>query len=195
VGAEWTEDGKRGGALRFDGTGHLAVSGLGHVEAASVTLWVRPDSLNDRWNPLLFTNEGPSGALHFSLLTEGAANVAINTGGGWNWVHHRANTCFEPGQWRHLAVVCDPRYGGTIRFYVDGTRDAESPLDVGLPLDLDDFRIGAWSQWEKSPANNFHGTLDEIRIYRGMLSDQQVAQLARPPAVAQRLEQSTETER
>jgi hypothetical protein len=188
VGAEWTEDGKRSGALRFDGTGHLAASGLGLLEAASVTLWVRPDSLNDRWNPLLFTNEGPSGALHFSLLAEGAANVAINTGGGWNWVHHRANTCFEPGQWRHLAVVCDPRYGGTIRFYVDGKRDAEAPLDVGLPLDLDEFRIGAWSQWEKSPASNFHGTLDEIRVYRGMLRDEQVAQLARPPAVAQRLE-------
>ncbi len=75
-------------------------------------------------------------------------------------------------------MVCDPRFGGEVRFYVDGVRDGEGLLDLGLPVDLNHFRVGAWSGWEKSPENNFHGTLDEVRIYRGTLDDDQIAELA-----------------
>jgi len=185
VRAKWTADGRLGGALALDGTGYLGVRGLGHFDAASVAMWVKVDSLNSQWNPLVFSTEGPLGGFHFSLLAEGVPNVAFHTG-DWNWVHNRAKAVFAPGQWRHLAVVCDPRFGGSIRFYVDGKKDAEAMLDLGLPVDLDDFRIGAWNRWERAPQNNFHGTLDEVRIYRGTLGDAEIARLAGPSAVASR---------
>jgi hypothetical protein len=177
VRAEWTDDGKLGGALAFDGNGYLGVRGLGRFDAASVAMWVKVDSLTNRWNPLLFSTEGPLGGFHFSLVAEGVPNLALHTG-DWNWVHNRAKSAFAPGRWRHLAVVCDPRFGGSLRFYVDGKLDAEAMLDLGLAVDLDDFRLGAWNRWEQAPNNNFHGTLDEVRIYRGSLGDDEVAQLA-----------------
>jgi len=187
VRARWTDDGKLESALAFDGTGYLGVRGLGHLDAASVAMWVKVDSLNSRWNPLVFSTDGPLGGFHFSLLGEGVPNLAFHTG-DWNWVHNRGSAVFAPGQWRHLAVVCDPRFGGSVRFYVDGKKDAEAMLDLGLPVDLDDFRVGAWNRWETAPQNNFHGTLDEIRIYRGTLSDDQIARLAGPSMVASRPE-------
>jgi hypothetical protein len=114
------------------------------------------------------------------VLDEGVPNVAIHLGDS-HWVHNRAGTPLEPGRWHHVAVVCDPRLGGTIRFYLDGRRDAEHPLELGIPLDLEQLHVGAYSEWERSPGNNFHGTVDEVRVYAGMLTDEQVAALAGPP--------------
>ena len=81
----------------------------------------------------------------------------------------------KPGEWHHVAVVCDPRYDGEARFYVDGKPAGAKPLDLGIPLALSAYRLGAWSSW---PDNNFHGALDDVRLYRGLLTDAEVATLA-----------------
>jgi hypothetical protein len=83
------------------------------------------------------------------------------------------------GKWRHVILVCDARLGGSVRFYVDGQLSSEERLAVGHRLDLDGFRMGAWNRWENSPANNFHGELNDVRIYSGTLSDEQAADLAK----------------
>lgn len=83
-----------------------------------------------------------------------------------------------PGAWHHVAVVCDPRVGGMVRFYLDGKLAGTKALDLGVPLDLSAYRLGAWKSWEGNPANNFHGSLAEVRLYRGLLSGAEVAALA-----------------
>ena len=60
-----------------------------------------------------------------------------------------------------------------------GGSPATSDWRLGCRLDLDRFRLGAWNRWEGSPGNNFHGELDDVRIYSGMLSDEEAAQLAK----------------
>ena len=84
-------------------------------------------------------------------------------------MHRPARQPVPLNKWRHVAVVCDGRPGGEIRFYLDGQRDCTSQLGVAVPLDLDAFRLGAWKNWQDTPDNNYHGGLDEVRIYRGML--------------------------
>ena len=101
----------------------------------------------------------------------------LNTGAP-TWVHRRANARIPLGEWHHVTAVCDARPNGQIRFYVDGRPSAALPLSAGVPLDLDAFRIGAWKHWQSTPQNNYHGTIDEVRIYRGTLTDAQVADLA-----------------
>jgi hypothetical protein len=176
VGATWAPDEDRGQVLLLDGNSSFAAGGLGHQPAISVALWVNPSSLPNRWNPLLFTDSGTRGAFHFSLLPNGTPNVAINSG-PQPWTHRSAVTKLMPGQWRHLVVTCDPRFGGRIVFYVDGKRDAQRPLGLGTPLDLTAFRLGAYKPWENSPGKSFHGAIDEVRVYRGVLSESEVADL------------------
>ena len=101
----------------------------------------------------------------------------MNTG-GWNWKHCKARDALGDGDWHHLVLVCDARFGGRARFYVDGRIAGEETLGVGLRLDLYRFRIGGWDRWEGKPANNFHGGIDDVRIYSGMLTDKQAARLA-----------------
>jgi len=165
------------GARRFDGDDYIEVAGLDTHEALSIALWVRVDSLENRWNPVLFCHGGQPGAIHFSLLSDGTPNVAVNTG-DWNWTHCKARDGVGDGTWHHLVLVCDARSTGRARFYVDGRIAGEQYLGVGLRLDLCGFRIGGWDRWEDKPANNFHGTIDDVRIYSGMLTDKQAARLA-----------------
>lgn len=177
VGATRGEGHDGSGSLRFDGKAYLEAEGLGQHEAISIALWVKPDSFNHQWNPLLFGHEGQAGTVHFSLLPNGTPNVAINTG-DWNWTHCKANTSLAIGQWHHLVLVCDARFGGHAKFYVDGHLAGDDFLSLGLSLDLDRFRIGGWNRWEDSPSSNLHGEIDNLRIYRGTLTEQEVVELA-----------------
>jgi hypothetical protein len=169
-------DGK--GGRQFDGNTYLESPGLGSHEALSISLWVKPDTLSNRWNPLLFCHDGQSGALHFSLLEDGSPNVAVNTG-DWNWTHRSARASLADGKWHHLVLVCDARLGGRVCYFIDGRPVGQAAMGLNQRLDLYGFRIGGWNRWETTPADNFHGAIDDIRIYSGMLSDPQVAELAR----------------
>lgn len=168
------------GGLRFDGKGYLESDGLGAHQAVTIALWVKADSLNRQWNPLLFCHEGQPGAVHFSLLPDGTPNVAVNTG-DWNWTHCKAQTSLAPGEWHHVALVCDARFGGRATFYVDGRPAGDDFLSLGLQLDLYRFRIGGWNRWENSPNNNLHGEIDDLRVYSGMLTQEEVVGLADNP--------------
>jgi len=165
------------GASRFDGRSYLECDALGAHDAISIALWVKAGTLGNQWNPLLFCHEGQRGAVHFSLRSDGVPNVAINTG-DWNWTHCKARDTLADGRWHHVVLVCDARHGGSVRFYVDGKISSRERLSLGQQLDLYRFRIGGWNRWEKIPANNFHGELSDVRIYSGMLTDEEAARLA-----------------
>jgi hypothetical protein len=173
-------EGRNGqGARRFDGTGYVECRGLGTHEAVSIAMWVKADELGSQWSPLLFTNDGNPGSVHFSLRSDGVPNVAVHTARA-SWTHRKARVTLPVGQWYHLALVCDARPGGIARFYVDGRPVGKQSLAAGRSLDLEAFRIGAYNGWQHSPASNFHGEIDNVRVYSGMLTDQEVAQLAAP---------------
>jgi hypothetical protein len=161
---------------RFDGTTFVTGAPAGEQEAVSVALWLRADELKNRWTPLLFTDGRVASAFHLSLLEDGTPNIAINAGNE-NWKHVRADAAAKTGEWHHVAVACDPRLDGEARFYIDGKPAGVKRLDLGVPLALAAYRLGAWSAWESAPANNFHGALDDVRLYRGLLTAAEVAAL------------------
>ena len=43
---------------------------------------------------------------------------------------------------------------------------------------LTGVRLGAYNVWKKRPGTNFHGVLDDFRIYRGLLTEDQIRTLA-----------------
>ncbi len=176
VGATWTGDQPDGRELMLDGSGRLAAGGLGRQKSISVSLWVKPSRTPNRWNPLLFTDGRDEGAFHMSLLEDGTPNVAINRGEG-QWTHRQASTSLGTGRWRHLVVTCDPRFGGSIVFYVDGKRDSQRGLALNVPLNLDAFHVGNWNSWAQTPGRGFQGAMSELKVYRGTLSEEQVADL------------------
>jgi len=53
---------------------------------------------------------------------------------------------------------------------------------LGQQLDLYRFRSGAWNRWESNPVNNIHGEIGDVRVYSGMLTDDEAARLTTAPA-------------
>lgn len=109
----------------------------------------------------------------------------------------------KPNEWVHLAFAWDETRG--IRFYVNGVLAAQKDQQAVLYAGLDQFGPNSRtiSPMQVQSDYNFTrgGDIDEIRIYDRMLSDANVASLAKGvapqtiPAVARRLdENATRTE-
>jgi len=164
------------GGRRFAGNGFLEGRGLGRCKAVSIAMWVRAGQLRHQWNPLLFGSDIKRGTVHFSLLPNGKPNVAVHSNGG-HWTHRTASGSLGRGRWCHVVLVCDARFGGCVRFYIDGKPDARHRLSLGHQLDMSAFRIGAWNRWQAG--RNFYGEIDDVRIYSGTLTAAQVADIAK----------------
>jgi hypothetical protein len=87
----------------------------------------------------------------------------------------------RPDQWLHLALAWDETSG--IRFYIDGklmaTRDATGLFDTGLDQFGPHSRVIGPTGVESSYSYGRGGDLDELRIYDRMLSDDNIAGLAK----------------
>ena len=83
------------------------------------------------------------------------------------------------GQWHHVVLVGDLRPGGFLAFYIDGALDRRHALfGDGMPVQLTGVRLGGYNVWERTPGANFNGSLDDVRIYRGMLTAEEIRSLA-----------------
>ena len=87
----------------------------------------------------------------------------------------------KPGQWLHLALAWDETSG--IRFYIDGklmaTKEATGLFDTGLDQFGPHSRVIGPTGVESSYSYDRGGDLDELRIYDRMLSDDNIAGLAK----------------
>ena len=87
----------------------------------------------------------------------------------------------KPDQWVHLALAWDETSG--IRFYIDGklmaTREATGLFDTALDQFGPHSRIIGPTGVESSYSYDRGGDIDELRIYDRMLSDDNIAGLAK----------------
>lgn len=85
---------------------------------------------------------------------------------------HRATAgSLNPGNWQHVAVVCDP-VSQSITYYIDGERDCT--LTTGaFETCTGGFRIGG----HKAGKDYFKGYIDDAWFFKGVLSAKQIRQI------------------
>jgi arylsulfatase len=82
---------------------------------------------------------------------------------------------FERGKWKHVAALCDP-VNKNVTYYVNGARDvtvSTSPFEACTG----GFRIGG----HKSGKDYWHGRIDELYFYKGLLSKDDILKIANNP--------------
>lgn len=181
-GASWTE-GWLAGALALDGaTGHAqtASPAVNTRSGFTVALWTQLDYLPDR--DASAVSQVGSRAPGFQLgydraqarWTLGMAAADTDTA---TVVRTRSDAVPAPLEWTHLAGVYDP-LRGELRVYVNGRLsettitthasawNATGPLHLGRTMNAG-VLTGHWP-----------GTVDDVRTYDGVLSAEQIAQLA-----------------
>ncbi len=140
----------------------------------TVMAWVNAEALASGTNVMrIFGNQGPGGSWSFGL--RGNLGLRFTTHAV---LDYDIATTITPGQWYHIALSMD--VFNDVTFYVNGvaigtvngTAQARTPNGTYL--------VGAWNPPGAIP-EFFNGNVDDVQVYRGVLSAAQVSQLYTNP--------------
>ena len=166
--AEWTQDGKHGKAVEFDGTNYVKIAASkstdDYLDGFTYCLWLKPLSepggphcrvMERNWHcPGIYIG---AGTFFASILSGGAMQPAVDVNRGGE---------YEVGEWTFVALTYDKKL---LLLYIDGEVVAETK--VGKPDLMKDHDGGAirLASW-KDPGWNFKGVIDEVGVFNKGLS-------------------------
>ena len=167
-GAIWTNAGRFGSALSFNGTNSWVTindaASLDMTNAVTLEAWVQP-IVPVGWQAAVI-KELPTD-LSYALYVNTDEDQPVGTVGigGTNFA---VNDASEDGQvpmytWTHLAVTFD---GSTLRLYDNGIQVNSINAGGKMRTGAGPLRIGGDSVW----GEYFNGLIDEVRVYNRALS-------------------------
>ena len=168
-----------GSAAAFDGIDdlvHVPTSAMLQVgDALTVTTWLRVETIDGVFQTVA--------AKAYLALIEDTWEIGVNASGVMRWglatedgLNPSVNIPPPPlGTWIHVAGTFD---GDAARLYIDGVLAAETVGGV-IAQDEHDVTLGGGFDNE-ADANWLEGALDEVRIYRRALTEDEIAALANP---------------
>ena len=187
-------EGRKGGAIKLDGAGHVQLpnsDALDKVQADSYSLaaWFRPDSVppgtesdnnarygilvKEGWhNGLSYNNEKQFVMEHWLAPAAGGEDPVWAGAGTWEDSN-------DAGKWYHLAGVVD-RKAGLTKLYVNGELKNSAEWEANKAsrdTGKTPWRVGVASPEAKKWAWHAKGLIDDVRIYKKALSDAEVTAL------------------
>jgi len=187
-------EGRKGGALKLDGAGHVQLpnsDALDKVQAESYSLaaWFRPEGVppgtesdnnarygilvKEGWhNGLSYNNEKQFVMEHWLAPAAGGDDPVWAGAGTWEDSN-------DAGRWYHLAGVVD-RKAGTTKLYINGELKNTAEWEAGKASrdpNKSPWRVGVASPEAKKWAWHAKGLIDDVRIYKKALSDAEVTAL------------------
>jgi Concanavalin A-like lectin/glucanases superfamily len=173
-GPTWTDRGRFGGALSFNGEGEDCVTvpeseELQLTEELTLEAWVKPNApTND--DPIIFkealgTGGMPGYAMGIGLTNAGKPEGIIGDEAETESVD--APSKIESNVWTHLAFTYDGAY---MRLYVNGSLVATKAQPDGPLASTGSLKIGCSAYWEEG----FDGRIDEVRLYHRALSEGEI---------------------
>ncbi len=190
----WEPQGRRDGALRFDGVDDHVTAGAFSVTGEALTLmaWVRAEALDhvgsyrdariltkavgtaeqDHEWMLSTISEGSATRLRFRIKTEGDTQTLIAGTGD-----------LATERWLHAAAVYD---GSRMRLFLDGAEVGSTETQGALAAN-DDAPVWIGGSPPAGDTRPWRGWIDDVRVYRVALSPAQIATLAAgaPPPTAE----------
>ncbi len=166
--------GQLGDAVRFDGSNDRInvphQPSLNLVAAMTLSAWVNADSLKPYQMVL---TKGDNGVYeNYWIGTEGnKANFGFVAGGTY-YQHTTSGLTLSAGTWHHIAATYDDA-ANEVKIYVDGV--AETFSTPGTPVINSEKLIIGNSYYG---GEGFDGVIDDVRIYNGVLSATEIANIA-----------------
>ncbi len=171
------------GAMKLDGVDDVArcdLTAVSGYDAFSVAMWIRADAISSTQTMQLIgqrnTNEH-----QWSFQLWGTNNGHLTGFVGGNVTDALTETMFAPevGRWYHVVMMYDDQGDRKVHIYVDGievdvmqqTAMSGGRLTgtVNIPVTLGDKSGGGRA---------FGGKIDEVMIYRRVLTDEEIMELA-----------------
>ncbi len=177
-GASWTNDGKIGGALNFDGSGDYVDCGtnrsLGGMSALTIAGWFKPDfTISGGSNPdeINILEKFEVYRMYFSQASSRLYIFVFNSLGTNAYVGSNSDT-FVAGVWYHFAAVYD---GMNLKLYMDAVEQLDvASLSGSVASSTNYLGIGG-----PIDGHYFDGIIDDVRIYNRALSAEEIQALYR----------------
>ena len=188
-------NGKANSAIQLNGLGdyfYMAENSNGSLrpDAFSISIWIKPISLNldpDGWMQIYNKSRFSDGAyeMYSALIrptSKGSTGITINTdikqnsncqSGAWQTL--TVGTGIDLNKWYHIVFTYN---GGQIgKMYINGLLLFTKSDFSSIGMDKcpgGELKFGAQG---KSDTNYFYGAMDDIRMYRRVLTDSEVQTL------------------
>jgi len=181
-GPQWEEEGKVGGALRFDGLDDVVEVPyspdfdlqLGLTIVGWFFLEAEPDvGPGNDWRLMV----GRNGFKPYGLVLEQSRRLSGSVYIGDERQLLRSEGGLPVGEWVHVAYTYDGARG-LARIYLDGLLDAEA-LQAAGSIDAREHmvRISMPSPKQPQEFRAWEGLIDEVRIYGRALSEEEIQEL------------------
>ena len=141
----------------------------------TITAWVKPESSygQESFNHIDVVSKwgiAGEGEAAYLLGVNSSGKVVVFTHNGYANSEHESTGTIPAGSWSHIVGV---REGTTLKVYINGVIDSSysdslAPQNSTLNLAIGQLPEGG---------NNFHGCIDEVRIYNRALSSSEIADL------------------
>jgi hypothetical protein len=184
-------EGKKGGAIKLDGTGHVEVAStdaLDKIQADSYTVmaWFKPESVppgtesaNDArygivikagWHTGLSYNNEKQFVMEHWLAPAAGSDEPVWAGAG-TW-----EDSADAGKWYHVAGVVDRKAGST-KLYLNGELKNSADWEAGKASrdpGKQPWRVGIASPGAEKWGWPAKGLVDDVRLYKKALSDAEI---------------------
>ena len=166
----WTNSGKFGKALSFNGAGYVSLGNITAYKADSKTIsfWANPTTVTGT-TPIV---SGSSGNWYVGLATSGRMISSHFVSAGSQQVTYSNNSAVTNSTWHQYTYSLDVSGSNvTVYFYVDGKLNSSTTYATGYgSIYGSNFNLGSYDT-----ASLFYtGLLDEVKIYNYALTKDEV---------------------
>lgn len=180
-GARWVNAGVSGGAYAFDGVDdHIEVKDPSNLRAYSISVWVNLDDLEPRSVIARTSLAGPGSEWSHQIGVAHSNNVEHYIfPSAYPECRVTGADTLNTGVWYHVVGTGSDR--DVMRLYVDGVEvgsvDLPGPLWRGGDRWLIGHEVGVDRDAYRGRRGAFHGTVDELRIYNRVLTEEEILRL------------------
>ncbi|MEO2000081.1 MAG: LamG-like jellyroll fold domain-containing protein [Pirellulales bacterium] len=193
----WGRDGQAFDYTRFGSRSRVALRD--EMENISLVCWVKINGLSNLFNSLFLTDGHEEGEPHWQILKDGRIFFSVKHPHrkGTSW---RQTVFYSPpiwrdsmsGDWNMLAVTYN-RGSGEVAHYLNGKQISLESIPAHATVPCINLRAASIANWaepmyrtdEEFTCRNLNGSVDELLIFDGVLSAEEVEEMYSQSAVGE----------